>query len=159
MANVDNQLLVWVNDRLLDFSSSTAYSRPVPDAPYWSPTDPGDTQPAAIGAEGADLEVSDMRLLRDIYYIAINAKTSASGFDDDLFSMGPRHTEWKNPRAWIGRRGNFSPGAAVTYVLGEKAALPHGRQQSSQRRRSTVVGPDSYRHGGQAPQNAPLCCG
>jgi len=64
-ANVDDQLLLWVDGRPVKFDAPTTYgplsnARPQRD----------DLQPARIGSRGASLEVSHLRLFRDIYYIA-----------------------------------------------------------------------------------------
>lgn len=64
-ANVDDQLLVWVNKSLVEFDQDTAYPRldnGVPTA--------RDLEPAGIGSRGAALRVSQLNLRRDLYYIA-----------------------------------------------------------------------------------------
>jgi signal peptidase I len=75
-ANVDDQLLLWVDGDLVTFDGGTAY-----DAdnvfgnrsgilPQTSSNDLGDLAPVGIGARNANLEVSRLRVWRDIYYIA-----------------------------------------------------------------------------------------
>lgn len=64
-ANVDNQLHVWVNDRLVTFDRPTTYrdldmSRPQAD----------DLVPARIGCTRSEVCLSHLKLYRDIYYIA-----------------------------------------------------------------------------------------
>jgi signal peptidase I len=64
-ANVDDQLVVWVNDRVVAFDSSTTYGpldngRPQED----------DLTPVRIGAAGAAVKASHVRVLRDVYYVA-----------------------------------------------------------------------------------------
>jgi signal peptidase I len=66
-ANFDARLTVWVN-RDLPFGDGIAY-----DPPEFSPAERGPTRndldrPASLGALGASLEVSDLRLWRDTYY-------------------------------------------------------------------------------------------
>jgi signal peptidase I len=76
LANVDDQLILWVDGSVVKFDGDTTY-----DAekiyggreqirPQTSPTDPGDLAPAGIGAKGAKLAVTRLQMWRDIYYIA-----------------------------------------------------------------------------------------
>ncbi|MEE3368262.1 MAG: signal peptidase I [Planctomycetota bacterium] len=69
-ANVDNQLLFWINDKLVQFDSSTVYHRSDSVEPHWSERDPGDAAPVALGGDGVQLQFEQMRLLRDVYYVA-----------------------------------------------------------------------------------------
>jgi signal peptidase I len=77
LANVDDQLLLWVDDKLIAFDGSTAYD--VAEVfgsrdgirPHTSDDDLGDLAPAGIGARGAKLAVTRLQLWRDIYYIAV----------------------------------------------------------------------------------------
>ena len=72
MSNVDDELLVWVDDHLLEFNSPTTYRPPLADAPFFraaaesQPEELGDTAPVGIGSQAASLEVSNLRVLRDI---------------------------------------------------------------------------------------------
>lgn len=64
-ANVDDQLHLWVNERLAEFSASTAY-------PYLGNHVPSerDLAPVRIGAaRGLDARATSLRVLRDIYYV------------------------------------------------------------------------------------------
>lgn len=75
-ANVDDQLLLWVDGKLVQFEGGTAYdAAKIYDdrrsiRPRTSDTDLGDFAPAGIGAKDAKLSVSRLQLWRDIYYIA-----------------------------------------------------------------------------------------
>lgn len=71
--NVDQQLLVWVDGRLIEFDAPTSYD-PLPrgtdptrrfDAPG-----PRDLAPVGVASHGVALGVAHLRVLRDIYYIA-----------------------------------------------------------------------------------------
>jgi signal peptidase I len=76
LANVDDELLVWVNGRPLQFDAPTVYDtrqlHPGESSirPRSSAEDPGDLAPAGVGAEGVSMEVTRLRLRRDVYYIA-----------------------------------------------------------------------------------------
>jgi signal peptidase I len=76
LANVDDQLLLWINGSVVKFDGSTEYDagqlfggreRIVPKT---SAADPGDLAPAGIGAKGAKLTVTRLQVWRDEYYIA-----------------------------------------------------------------------------------------
>lgn len=69
-ANVDNQLLFWINGKLIRFDSPTIYHRSDSVEPRWSERDPGDAAPVAVGGDGLQLQVEQLRLLRDVYYVA-----------------------------------------------------------------------------------------
>ncbi len=64
LANVDDQLLVWVDDDLVYSGSYQALGLGPPQ-----PTS-ADLAPAGIGSRGAKVRVRHLRLFRDVYYIA-----------------------------------------------------------------------------------------
>ncbi len=66
-ANVDQQLLLWLDGKLAKFDSPTTYERKDVDIRV---PDKEDLMPARIGSRGAAVEVSHLRLYRDIYYVA-----------------------------------------------------------------------------------------
>lgn len=66
LANVDDRLLLWVDGKPVEFDVDTAY-----DVQDRLPKQ-ADLTPASVGAEGAALRISHVRLLRDVYYIADN---------------------------------------------------------------------------------------
>jgi signal peptidase I len=71
-ANLDNELLLWIDDSLVRFDTSTTY--PLSDDPQGVDTSvPNllDQAPAGIAAAGAHLRVSRLKVFRDIYYIAM----------------------------------------------------------------------------------------
>jgi signal peptidase I len=76
LANFDDQLLLWVDGDLVSFDGGTAYdaAKVFGDRreilPRSSAEDPGDLAPAGVGARGAKLAATRLRLWRDIYYIA-----------------------------------------------------------------------------------------
>lgn len=90
-ANVDDQLLLWVDGEAVDFGDST-YD---PDQllggresmiPWASPDesgDQGDLAPVGIGARGANLGVRRLKVERDIYYIATDQNDDQSARECD----------------------------------------------------------------------------
>jgi len=64
-ANVDDRLMLWIDDEPVEFDAPTEFV--LPDSELPTPTD---LAPVGIGAEGASLHVTGLRVLRDVYYIA-----------------------------------------------------------------------------------------
>ena len=75
-ANVDDQLLLWVDGNLIEVEDATYGEAEIGPRdellPRTSETDPGDLAPIGIGAESAELSISRLEVLRDIYYIAVD---------------------------------------------------------------------------------------
>ena len=69
-ANVDDQLLLWVNKDLVEFDRDTAYPRLDNAVPTVK-----DLEPAGVGSRGAALRASQLNLRRDLYYIAAHGNT------------------------------------------------------------------------------------
>lgn len=70
-ANVDDQLFVWINGRLLEFDGPTTFDSPERQRPQWSPTDPGDLAPIGIATQGMNGSVQRLQVHRDVYYVAV----------------------------------------------------------------------------------------
>lgn len=70
-SNVDDQLRLWVNGDLIRFSHPTTYRPPLGVRPAWSLDEPGDLVPARIGVRNARVQVNQIRLWRDVYYLAM----------------------------------------------------------------------------------------
>ena len=73
MANVDNKITLWVDERVVEFDGPTTYLAPAQRMPDWNEEDAGDLAPAGIGSEGAEFTVHRMKIFRDIYYIAVKS--------------------------------------------------------------------------------------
>jgi signal peptidase I len=157
-ANVDDQLLLWVDGDLISFDGGTEYdvAKVFGDRsgiiPQTSDEDPGDLAPAGIGARGANVEVSRLQLWRDIYYIADDSRKNASGdpvisdFDHPLdYSMLMRMQS--DPALW----DHFSERKAVEFPLGIDQFFVMGDNSaaSSDARLWNVTGRDGGRPGGQ----------
>lgn len=84
-ANFDDQLLLWVDSKLVSFDGGTAYdaTKVFGDRssirPRTSDKDLGDLAPVGIGARGAKLAVSRLQVWRDLYYIADSWKKNSVG--------------------------------------------------------------------------------
>ena len=64
-ANVDGQLVLWVDGSVVDFDAPTTYD----DSDDARPR-PADLSPVGIASLGAALRISHLKLFRDVYYIA-----------------------------------------------------------------------------------------
>ncbi|MEO8268153.1 MAG: S26 family signal peptidase [Aureliella sp.] len=88
LANFDDQLVLWVNGRVVEFDHPTQYDsrelRPAADdrRPYWTEADPLDAAPLGIGGQDLQLTVKRARVYRDIYYIAVQGGGYASQYSD-----------------------------------------------------------------------------
>ena len=112
LANVDDQLLLWVDDVLMKFDAPTVYEAndvfADPDLlePRSSQGDAGDLAPVGVGSHGASLEVTGLRVFRDIYYIAVQyGMRSEPLMDYDLPGAISLHGEdfvdfLSDPRKW-----------------------------------------------------------
>lgn len=86
-ANVDDQLLLWVNGKALDFDGRyRTLGPPVPDE--------NDLMPARLGGKGLAARFSELRVLRDVYYIAVERGSHET-------SEGARSLDFfQNPARW-----------------------------------------------------------
>ncbi len=74
-ANIDQQLVLWVDGDLCQFDGPTTFLPPTDDRPLASQEDLGDLTPVRLGARNAILTASRLRVFRDIYYIATDVTT------------------------------------------------------------------------------------
>ena len=81
LSNCDHEMLVWVNDRLIEFDGPTTYDSDPLVAPMWSPEDPGDLEPAGVGSRGAAVRLSQLRIYRDKYYIASDQNGESNDYE------------------------------------------------------------------------------
>ncbi len=133
-ANVDDQLLLWVDGKSIAFDSDTGY-----DAekifgdrsnivPLTSDKDLGDLAPAGVGARDAKLVVTRLQLWRDLYYIADSwdrirpgePVTDFSPFDYDLLKLPTTPSMWGR---WKQRQhADFNLNDEQLFVMGDNSA-------------------------------------
>lgn len=97
-ANVDHQLILWVNDKLVYFNGSTAYFSDSTEQPMEE-----DLRPARIGACNLKAEISSLNLYRDIYYIAEDKESHSQYSPLTDFEYGQitlNHDFYYNPKLW-----------------------------------------------------------
>lgn len=103
-ANCDDQLLLWVNNRVVEFDGPTTYTPDWNVKPKWSPEDPADLEPVGLGADGVALRVDHLRVLRDVYYVAASYQTPAEDDYEELLYTGVREDYiagvFADPKSW-----------------------------------------------------------
>ena len=87
-ANVDDQLLLWVDNELVEFEGGTVYGELPNHAPRRA-----DLAPLGIGARGAKLHVSHLRALRDAYYIVASHAMRDYSVDPGFHSQAVGNTQ------------------------------------------------------------------
>jgi signal peptidase I len=133
-SNCDDQLLLWVNDRVVEFDGPTTYT-PLSDVrPAWSEQDPGDLEPAGIGAQGVSLKVERLRVLRDVYYVASSYEIHADDDYDESFGFYQSEQERRlrfirdtlaSPEQWA-TTPLFESRRAIEFEMGEDQFFPLG---------------------------------
>ena len=104
-ANFDDQLTVWINNRVIKFDCPLTYTRTGRVDPVYSPTDPADAEPAGFAAMGTEMEVSRIKLYRDIYYISqknfpnLNRQVTEYGSRNQGF-INSLNLIMENPTLW-----------------------------------------------------------
>ena len=138
-SNCDDQLLLWIDGRLVEFSTSTMFDSMAyrPDAenhPRYTSEHPLDAGPAAIAVSGGSATVRNLKIERDKYYIA-NQDSSLEMVDYDLLGSWPEFgtnlsikgiqevfadpSQWNDFKGWASRR-------RVTFEMEEDQFFPMG---------------------------------
>lgn len=68
-SNCDQELLLWIDGKVVNFDRPTTYE----DLNNTHPT-PADLTPAGVASLGAKMKLSHLKVMRDIYYIAIDSR-------------------------------------------------------------------------------------
>lgn len=132
-ANVDDQLLLWVDGGLVEFdqqeySPETLFvprRQQIPWASEDDAKDQGDLSPVGIGAKGTRLRVSRLEVLRDIYYLASNPNNTGEDYPpihEEVTIEGEDYPEvnsyrdlFSDPTHW----GRFVERRAVSFPVEE----------------------------------------
>ncbi len=116
-SNCDNQLLLWVDGQPVSFDQPTAYD----DLQNIRP-DESDLSPVGVAASDARVRIDHLRVLRDIYYLAIQSEADgARPYDVQYRPDHARPDEFwlpKSPR----RHVDFPLAADQFFVLGDNSA-------------------------------------
>jgi signal peptidase I len=90
LANVDDELTLWVDGSVVKFDGPTTYAPPIAEVPQWSRAEASDLTPAGIGGDGVALDVKRLQVKRDIYYIAVDfGKADTFGLQDYDIRFAP----------------------------------------------------------------------
>jgi signal peptidase I len=92
-SNCDDQLLLWVNASVVEFDGPTTYQPDEHVKPVWSPQDPGDLEPIGLGASGTAVSVANLRVLRDVYYVAAAGFNTDDEYDSRLLERDPLYLQ------------------------------------------------------------------
>ena len=99
-SNVDDELRLWVDEKLIEFDGPTTFESPAMQRPIWTASEPGDLAPVGVGAERAQVTLHRLRVLRDVYYVATRAHLPTD-FD---YEQTSDETEiqhvLRNPKLW-----------------------------------------------------------
>lgn len=127
-ANVDDQLFLWVNEQVVEFNAPTTFKSPADVTPWWSEADPGDLSPVGVGARQAELRVVRLRVLRDVYYRAVEPIEPYRNSEYDRQRVGYEFDipeVLANPHAWSQTR-LFAARRSVTFGLAADQYFPLG---------------------------------
>ena len=107
-ANCDDQLVLWINGKVVGFDAPTTYAPLDNDQ-----TTPTDHWPAAVGSQGAQFSVDALRIYRDVFFIATDFdKGMARGIrnesggvtfkmeENQYFVLGDNSPASKDGRLW-----------------------------------------------------------
>ncbi|HEX3727446.1 MAG TPA: S26 family signal peptidase [Pirellulales bacterium] len=140
LANFDRQLVLWVDGAPINFDRATTYEGLDNAQPRSDASDPGDLAPARVGSQRAGLRVSHLRLLRDIYYIAVNGGNWVADYAppratllrmsyDELVNFWSTPAQWSAPSAdgmnpfQQRQAAEFPLAADQFFVLGDNSPL------------------------------------
>ena len=115
--NCDNQLLLWIDDRLVQFDSNTVYDEKLNNN---QPKD-DDLQPVGVASAGAAAEINNLNILRDIYYLAIQG---VGDYHDDRYWVNDagRSRTIELPKSYR-KYAQFSLDQDQFFALGDNSAF------------------------------------
>jgi signal peptidase I len=90
LANVDQQLVLWIDGRVVKFDPPATYDAPDIDTVL---PNQEDLLPVRIGSRGAAAEVSHLRIFRDIYYVAVESR-SEQEFSEMMTDFRPSDPDY-----------------------------------------------------------------
>ncbi len=120
-ANVDDEISLAIDGRRVTVDGETTWTRSFREAAEARPvvrkgqpgeTEPDDLAPVGITVAGGSMKVTDLAVLRDIYYIASDTQAGLVGreaeepflefplFEDQFFVLGDNSSASKDGRAW-----------------------------------------------------------
>jgi len=80
LTNCDHEVMLFVNGKVVKFDQATTYESDKVVAPQWTTKDALDLEPAGVGTSGLNAKISQLRIYRDKYYIAIDGGNSGDDY-------------------------------------------------------------------------------
>ena len=131
-ANVDDQLILWVNRKQVALRAdgkphSGNFTAPELHRPHWTPEDDGDLTPIAIGGQNVAMEVRNLRVLRDVYYVAVKySESSGPGeYRGGNVSQSSLQALFRSPQEWANSSA-FDSRNQVEFNMGHDEFFPMG---------------------------------
>ncbi|MFT5300585.1 MAG: signal peptidase I [Mariniblastus sp.] len=117
--NADDRLNLWVNNKLIEFDGAEFTRTGIP-VPTYQTNNPGDAEPAGIATNGLKATVTNLKIVRDIYYTSLQGYVNRGRGDnetgnDDVVKIEELQA---NPEAWSSpeavaffqlKKGRFKP--------------------------------------------------
>lgn len=138
--NVDDELRLWVDEALVTFDQATTYDSPANCRPRWSPDDLGDLAPVGIGTSGAAAKIERLKVLRDVYYVAVKFAYSNNEYEQDNDETALR--VFADPASWATHR-LFDSRRSVEFPLEANQFFPMG-DNSPQSKDGRLWGEPAY---------------
>lgn len=99
LANVDDKIFLWVDNGVVEFDGS-AYLRTSPVNPKYTKSDPGDAEPLGIGGKNLAMNITRLKVHRDVYYASTKDQYSISNEAKSTFSIQEIHGIFRSPAKW-----------------------------------------------------------
>lgn len=126
LANVDDELRLWVDGALIEFDVPTTYAARTEVSPRWSTSDPGDYEPVGIGTRDLKAVFHQTQVFRDIYYVAINDSSSQQGETSSRWTLGEVFDFYRSPERWKLREDFFQSRNRVEFFIEDDCFMPLG---------------------------------
>ncbi len=123
-SNADNRLTLWVDNQAVEFDGPTTFQTEGDQRPHWTSHDPLDLAPAGLGVQGATVKASSLRILRDVYYLALEPRSPNHDYqhgrsDEEIQEILNNPNQWESTNLFAERR-------TVEVVLGPDEFFPLG---------------------------------
>ena len=99
MANVDDKIFLWIDNRYVEFDTST-FNRTGTVAPKWSPERHDDAEPLGVGGKDIAMTVTRLKVLRDVYYTSATDQRLIQNEAGSQFDLARIEQIQENPRQW-----------------------------------------------------------
>ena len=99
--NADDRIHLWINNRLIEFDAAN-YTRVGIPVPVYDPQDPGDAEPVGVGVQDLEVDLTRIKVVRDIYYTSANADTGPYDLENETLEPNQELILQfqRNPEVW-----------------------------------------------------------